>query len=78
MSKKNVPIKEKPRQAEAIKSEAWIERRKLPSGKMKRINFDIPEELHRAIKTECAMKGVKICDEIRILLQERFEQKHPS
>jgi hypothetical protein len=43
-----------------------------PSEKMKRFTFDVPESLHRRIKSQCAAKGVDMADEMRRLLEERF------
>ena len=41
--------------------------------KMKRLTIDIPEGLHRAIKSQCAMRGTKIADEVRDLLVQKYE-----
>jgi predicted DNA binding CopG/RHH family protein len=43
-----------------------------PEGKMKRLTLDIPEELHKAIKTQCAMRGTKITDELREMLAQKY------
>lgn len=40
--------------------------------RMKRLTIDIPEILHRQIKASCAQRGVKIADELRCLLAERY------
>ena len=40
--------------------------------KMKRLTIDIPEALHTRVKTRCAARGLKMTDEIRALLEERF------
>jgi hypothetical protein len=34
--------------------------------------FDISTDLHTRIKVQCAMKGVKVADELRQLLEEHF------
>lgn len=39
---------------------------------MKRLTIDVPESLHAQIKSVCALKGVKMADEIRTLLQSHF------
>ena len=39
---------------------------------MKRLTIDIPETLHRAIKIQCAVRGTKIADEVRELLQKKY------
>jgi plasmid stability protein len=40
---------------------------------MKRLTIDIPEGLHRAIKSQCAMRGTKIADEVRDLLIQKYD-----
>lgn len=42
--------------------------------KMKRLTIDVPADLHRRIKVNCASRGVKMADEIRRLLAEAFDQ----
>ena len=41
--------------------------------KMKRLTIDIPESLHRTIKSQCAMRGTKIADEVRDLLTQKYD-----
>lgn len=43
-----------------------------PIEKMKRFTFDVPEFLHRRVKSQCAAKGVDMADEMRRILEERF------
>lgn len=37
-----------------------------------RFTIDIPSELHRKIKSFCALKGVKMKEEIQTLLENHF------
>lgn len=37
----------------------------------KRLTIDISEELHRAIKSQCAQRGAKMADEVRELLLQQ-------
>lgn len=37
-----------------------------------RFTIDIPVSLHRLIKSECALRGVKMNEEIRKLLEQHF------
>ncbi len=37
-----------------------------------RFTIDIPSDLHRKIKSFCALKGVKMKEEIQILLENHF------
>ena len=41
--------------------------------KLKRLTIDRPESLHRPIKSQCAMRGTKIADEVRDLLVQKYE-----
>ena len=38
----------------------------------KRLTIDIPASLHRSIKSQCALRGCKITDEIREMLIEKY------
>lgn len=53
-----------------IDSDQWVDSR--ATEKNKRMTFDVPESLHRRIKSQCANKGVKMADEIRELLEKSF------
>ena len=71
---KKVSISKKPRVASA---DQWVESRSStePAAgpeKNKRLTIDIPESLHRAIKSQCAMRGTKIADEVRELLLQKY------
>lgn len=39
---------------------------------MKRLTIDVTESLHAQIKSRCALRGVKMADEIRALLERHF------
>ena len=38
----------------------------------KRLTIDVPESLHRRVKTQCAMRGAKMADVIRAMLEKEF------
>lgn len=71
MSKK-VSIAAKP--APRAQADAWVEGAAPPAAapKMKRLTIDVPEELHRRIKTGCASQGVKMADYVREVLEREF------
>ncbi|QTR45304.1 hypothetical protein J9253_15005 [Thiothrix litoralis] len=46
----------------------------VPAVKMKRLTLGVSEDLHRKIKSGCANHGVKMADEIRVLLEAHFSQ----
>jgi hypothetical protein len=43
-----------------------------PTEPMKRFTIDVPVELHRRVKSECARRGVKMADVLRELLEREF------
>ena len=46
-----------------------------PGERMKRFTIDVPEGLHRRIKAECALRGVKMADYLRQTLENLFPPK---
>ena len=77
MSTKKVQIGTKPTNKPApVAADAWVESRANGDEPepMKRLTIDVPESLHRSIKTQCAMRGTKIADEVRELLLQKYGQ----
>ena len=72
---KKISIKTKQQSREAVQ-EAWVKNREATAASeaMKRLTIDVPESLHKRIKTHCAAQGVIMADEIRALLEEKFPQ----
>lgn len=66
----NNPIVAKPRPLP--KANKLIARRQPDAEPNKRLTIDIPAGLHAHIKAACAMRGTKMVDEIRKLLEEKF------
>ena len=62
----------------SVAVEQWVESREPVAGEaaageaMKRLTIDLPESLHKRVKAGCAMRGVKMADEIRRLLETHF------
>lgn len=75
MAAKKVAIGGKPKAkaASAVATDEWVKNRSTDEVKMKRLTIDVSEELHRRIKSNCAVKGVKMADEIRTLLEQHFD-----
>lgn len=77
MSKK-VAIGARPTTARAAGPDAdkWVENREpetpAKDAPMKRLTIDVPADLHRNIKSQCALRGTKIADEVRELLAEKY------
>lgn len=70
---KKISIKTKQQSREAVQ-EAWVKNRETNAASevMKRLTIDVPESLHKRIKTYCASRGVIMADEIRTMLEEKF------
>lgn len=78
---KKVSFAAKPTAKPAASADTWVENRKtatIEEEAMKRLTFDIPETLHRRIKTQCASKGIKMTDELRVLLEKHFPEQKPA
>jgi hypothetical protein len=80
MKKVSIPMPAKTAPATA---EDWVQgprsqhersRPDAPSEPMKRFTIDVPLELHTRIKTQCAMRGQKMADVLRELLEREFPQ----
>jgi hypothetical protein len=84
MSKKTVAFKMPAQPAQ--RADAWVESRDggearpsatvtplvQPAEAMKRFTIDVSESLHKRIKAQCAMRGVKMADIIREMLEKEF------
>lgn len=70
MSSKKVSIGSRPTTKPAsVAADQWVSDK---AEQMKRLTIDIPESLHRAIKSQCAARGSKISDEVRELLTQKY------
>jgi hypothetical protein len=78
MSAKKIAFGTKPtnKPAQAPAADDWVDSRAAGEAEiMKRLTIDIPESLHRSIKSQCAMRGSKIADEVRELLLSKYGNK---
>jgi len=68
---KKVAIAAKPASQEpAPNPDHWVESREVHG--MKRLTIDVPAGLHTRIKSQCAVRGTKMADAIRALLEREF------
>lgn len=76
---KKVTIASKP-QASATRKAAddWVKATQATAEPNKRLTVDVPLPLHTRIKTQCAMRGEKMADVIRDLLEQHFSEGQPS
>jgi hypothetical protein len=79
MSTKKVVMGTKPSNKPAVapSSDQWVDNRDDATDKKptKRLTLDIPEDLHRKLKSVCALNGTKIVAEITVLI-EAYCAKH--
>ncbi len=76
MSKK-VSFSPKPQAPAPKTADDWVTNRATPPAPaepMKRLTIDVPARLHTRIKAQCALRGLKMADEIRTLLEQHFRE----
>ncbi len=59
-----------PKPEQLANADQWVENRHTEG--TKRLTIDLPTSLHTRIKATCALRGVKMADEIRMLLEQHF------
>lgn len=52
--------------------EAWVANHPASREPIKRLTVDIPLALHHRVKSDCALRGLKMSDVIRDLLEAHF------
>jgi hypothetical protein len=72
---KKVTIGAKPQGSNNLSSDHWVAAREA-SEPIKRLTIDVPFALHKRIKSQCAMSGVNMANEIRDLLEKRFPEEY--
>jgi len=67
---------ERPKRA-AQGAEKWVTNRlaREEAEDMKRFTLDVPASLHRRIKVACTMRGEKMSDVLREMLDEAFPEE---
>ena len=65
-----------PKPATPASADQWVDHR--TSEGTKRLTIDLPTSLHTRIKATCALRGIKMADEIRQLLEAHFSEPPPS
>jgi hypothetical protein len=74
---KKVAFGTKPRSRKAATPDEWVAGKGLGNEQKgpvetTRFTIDIPTELHARIKSQCALRKVKMRDEIQALLEKHF------
>ena len=68
MSGKKVSFAKPPVSSSGVDS--WVKTREMDRETTKRLTFDISEDLHRRLKSECAMRGKKMRDVLTQLIED--------
>lgn len=68
--KKTVVLPSKPRRS--ADADEWVASRQVEAPRTQRLTIDIPVELHRRLKTQCAMDGLSIAEVVRALLVQKY------
>lgn len=74
---KKVTFGAKPRNRKAATPDEWVAGARTESGETERVEttrftIDIPTDLHARIKSQCALRKVKMREEIQALLEKHF------
>lgn len=78
MSAKKVAITSKP-SAKPSNPDQWVNQDQPKSAdRMKRLTIDIPEDLHRRLKMDCAANGTKMADAVRDILLQKYGKTDSS
>jgi hypothetical protein len=57
-------------------SDAWVsDRQSAAIEPIKRLTIDVPLSLHQRVKSQCALKGEKMADVVRELLEKHFSEQ---
>jgi len=73
---KKVTFATKPKQpAKAITPDEWVSSGQNERESTTRFTIDIPTDLHARIKSQCALRKVKMREEIQALLEKHFPAK---
>lgn len=67
-----ISVKPAPRQAPPD-PDRWVERRDVQG--LKRLTIDVPAGLHARIKSQCAVRGLKMADALREIMEREFPER---
>ena len=58
----------------AVQQLAQVEEKSTKPEQTKRLTIDIPESLHKRVKSQCATQGTTIADVVRAFLERKFPE----
>jgi hypothetical protein len=71
---KKITISGKPTAKAAASPDEWVADRAASNEPVKRLTIDVPLSLHQKVKSKCALKGEKMSDVVRELLEKHFNE----
>ncbi len=72
---KKVTFASKPKPpTKALTPDEWVESGQIGREPTTRFTIDIPASLHARIKSQCALRKIKMRDEIQELLEKHFPE----
>lgn len=51
----------------------WVQQKSSLTEPIKRLTIDIPQSLHRLVKSQCVLRGVNMVDVVREFLEREFK-----
>ena len=57
-------------------ADAWVNDTISPAEPMKRFTVDVPLSLHQRVKSQCALRNLKMADVVRELLEKNFPEEY--
>jgi hypothetical protein len=66
------------RPAGPLSVDQWVGERKAAAAATRRLTLDIQASLHARIKSACALRGVKMVEEITALLEAKYGTDAPN
>lgn len=72
---KKVTFTAKPATSNAPSADAWVKDRHGTAEPTKRFTVDVPLSLHRRVKIQCVLRGIRMTDILRELLEREFPEE---
>ncbi len=74
---KRVTITAKPSgSAKRPSADDWVQQKATVTEPIKRLTIDIPQSLHRLVKSQCVLRGVNMVDVVREFLDREFKPEY--
>ena len=75
MSGKTVEFRQPGSKPNPAQADKFVSKGEGTTEPMKRFTIDVPRSLHARVKAQCAMRGAKMTDVIRAMLEKEFPEE---